>query len=287
VAEVLTGVLRQNSREAVRLVRGSHIIVRRMFDHDQPYFLQQPDGRIIFAIPYETDFTLIGTTDQEHEDPSVPPVCTDEERDYLLQAASYYFRTPVTKSDIVRTYSGVRPLYDDNASSATAATRDYVLSLSANADDAPLVSVFGGKITTYRRLAEEAVNRLAPFLSPLRPAWTAGAPLPGGDFPIDGAASLAETLAASFPFLTPRWALRLVRAYGTDANLILGKAQSAEDLGQDFGATLTEAEIRWLMEQEWAETAEDVLWRRSKLGLHLTSAEVENVSRWMSLANIK
>lgn len=285
VADVLTGKLRQNSRESVRLVRGSHIVVRRLFDHDQPYFLQQPDGRIIFAIPYESDFTLIGTTDQEHEDPALPPVCTDEERDYLLAAASYYFAKPVTADDIVWTYSGVRPLYDDDATSATAATRDYVLSFSHDNGASPLLSVFGGKITTFRRLAEEAVTKVAGSLSPIRGPWTSDAPLPGGNFAIDGAEALIVDLQTAYPFLTEPWARRLIRAYGTDAEVILSDAKAATDLGRNFGANLTEAEVKWLMTFEWAACAEDVIWRRSKLGLRLTSAEVQSLDDWMSKAH--
>ena len=273
VADVLNGKLRQNSSEGVRLVRGSHIVTRRLFDHDQPYFLQQPDGRIIFAIPYETDFTLIGTTDMDHEGDPGAPVCTDEERDYLLAAASYYFEETLSPDDVVWKYSGVRPLYDDNASSATAATRDYVLSLSEEGVGAPLLSVFGGKITTYRRLAEEAVDRIAPRISCAKPGWTAGAPLPGGAFAHDGVAREFEALRRDHPFLDDRWALRLIRAYGVDAAAMLNGAQSAEDLGERFGWNLTAREVDWLVEREFARTADDVIWRRSKIGLRLSDDE--------------
>ncbi len=280
VGEVLNARLHQNSREGVRLVRGSHIVTQRLFEHDQPYFLQQPDGRIIFAIPYETDFTLIGTTDKDHQGPPGNPVCTDEERDYLLAAASHYFERPVTKEDVVWTYSGVRPLYDDGAKSATAATRDYVLSL-AETGGAPLLSVFGGKITTYRRLSEEAVGKLAKFFPGLGGGWTAGVPLPGGDFPVTGAADLVAALLKAHPFLGERWAKRLVRAYGAEAAELLAGAASPADLGRAFGATLSEREVRWLMEREWARRAEDVVWRRSKLGLRLTAEEIAALDDWM------
>ena len=282
VGDVIHDAAHIDSRETVRLVRGSHIVTRRLFAHDRAYFLQGKDGRIIFAIPYETDFTLIGTTDMDHPDASVPPVCTPEERDYLLAFANEYFRQEITAADIVWTYSGVRPLYDDGASSATAATREYVLRLDRGTGaEAPLLNVFGGKITTYRRLAEGALAKVAEALGRAGTPWTADASLPGGDFPVDGAAELVARLMAAHPFLDDRWALRLVRAYGTEAQDVLRGARSAADLGRDFGATLTEAELRWLMEREFARTAEDVVWRRSKLGLRMDAAEVAALDEWM------
>lgn len=279
VADIVRGVVRQNSSEGVRLVRGSHIVTRKLFDHGKCYFFQGTDGRIIFAIPYETDFTLIGTTDADHQGDPKDATCTDEEADYLLSFASQYFAQPVTRDDIVWRYSGVRPLYDDGAKSATAATRDYVLSLDA--DGPALLNVFGGKITTYRRLAESALEKLTPHLPAASGAWTAGAPLPGGDFPVDGVEPLIERLRADFPFLDDRWARRLIRAYGTEAREILGTAASASDLGESFGATLAEAEVAWLMDREFARTAEDVVWRRSKLGLRMSADEIAHLDAWM------
>ena len=280
VGAVIQGAIRMNSGDRVRLVRGSHIVTRALFDHDKCYFLQGEDGRIIFAIPYEGDFTLIGTTDAEHDSPDHRPECTEAERDYLLAFANRYFARPIGPEDVVWTYSGVRPLYDDGARSATAATRDYVLKLDT-ATGAPVLNVFGGKITTYRRLAEAAVAQLAPHLGNTRPGWTAGVPLPGGDFAVDGFAALVEGLRQSHPFLDPAHARRLVRAYGTEAAAILGKASSLADMGRDFGATLTEAEVRWLMQHEFARRAEDVVWRRSKLGLRLGAAEIDALDDWM------
>lgn len=277
VEDVLKGILRRNATEGVRLVRGSHIVVPKLYDHEKCYFFQGEDGRIIFAIPYETDFTLIGTTDQEHTDLAEKPVCTPDEQAYLCAFASNYFATPVTRAQIVWTYSGVRPLYDDGASSATEATRDYVLSLDAQG--APLLNVFGGKITTYRRLAEAALDKLAPHLA-MPGAWTAGVALPGGDFKVADVPAKIAQLQADYPFLTPRWAQRLIRAYGTDAWHILGSAKTAADLGQDFGETLTEAEARWLHQQEFARSADDVVWRRSKLGLRLTLDQVAALQAW-------
>lgn len=280
VEDVLKQTLHQESAAGVRLVRGSHIVTRRLYDHDKCYFFQGEDGRIIFAIPYEGDFTLIGTTDKDHHGDPAHPVCSDEEADYLCAFASRYFRRPVTRADVVWTYSGVRPLYDDGARSATAATRDYVLALDDRA--APLLSVFGGKITTYRRLAEHALEKILPFL-PIAPGhWTAGVPLPGGDFPVDGVADLIAELRARFPFVTAPWVQRMVRAYGTDAALIFDQAGSLADLGRDFGATLTEAEVRWLMRHEFARRAEDVIWRRTRLGLHLDAGQVAELDRWMA-----
>ena len=282
VGDILNGTLRQNSTEGVRLVRGSHIVTRRLFDHEQPYFLQQPDGRIIFAIPYETDFTLIGTTDKDHDGDPGSPVCTDEERDYLLKAAAHYFEQPLSPADVVWTYSGVRPLYDDNASSATAATRDYVLSLGEARP--PLLNIFGGKITTYRRLSEDAVGKLAPLLGADEEAWTAGAPLPGGAFPVTGVEAEVEALMAAYPFLDRRWALRLVRAYGTDAVALLGDATVPEDLGAHFGWNLYAREVDWLVAHEFARTADDILWRRSKIGLRLNEAEKSRLAAYLTTA---
>jgi len=282
VEDIVRRVTRINSAEGVRLVRGSHIVTRRLFDHDRAYFFQGEDGRIIFAIPYEQDFTLIGTTDKDHTEAPAQARCTDEERDYLLTFASRYFAQPLGVQDVVWSYSGVRPLYNDGAKSATAATRDYVLSVDA--DGPPLLNVFGGKITTYRRLAESAMAKLAPFFSGLSGPWTAGVALPGGDFPHDGVADLCAQVQARYPFLPPVHVARLVRAYGTDAFGLLGTAQSPSDLGRDFGATLTEAEVRWLMTREWARRAEDVVWRRSKLGLRLSADQIAALDDWMAQA---
>ncbi|MGJ8623921.1 MAG: glycerol-3-phosphate dehydrogenase [Yoonia sp.] len=279
VENVVRNVTRLNSSEGVRLVRGSHIVTKKLFDHDKSYFFQGEDGRIIFAIPYETDFTLIGTTDAEHTDLSEKPYATDAEQDYLCAFATQYFEKPVTRDDVVWTYSGVRPLYDDGAKSATAATRDYVLSLDDKG--APLLNIFGGKITTYRKLAENAMKKLVPLIGGTAP-WTHDAPLPGGDFPVDGRDKLVADLLTRFAFLTPKWALRLVRAYGTEAALMLGDANSPEDLGRDFGATLTEAEVKWLMTHEYARNAADVVWRRSKLGLRMTKEEIAALDAFMA-----
>ncbi|MEM6744615.1 MAG: glycerol-3-phosphate dehydrogenase [Pseudomonadota bacterium] len=281
VADVIAAKARINTPDKVRLVRGSHIVTKKLFEHDRPYIFQQADGRVVFAIPYEQDFTLIGTTDRDQEGDPSTAVCTPEEADYLREAASTYFKTPIAAEDVVWTYSGVRPLYDDGAKSATAATRDYVIKLEGGEGQPAMLNIFGGKITTYRRLAEAALAKLAP-LTGKGEVWTAGAPLPGGDFPWDGAEALAADLRARWPFLTVDWAARLVRHYGAHAERILEGAQEEADLGRSFGADLTEAEVAWLMDREWARTAEDVAWRRTKQGLRLDAEQMRALDAWMT-----
>ncbi|MGB3246193.1 MAG: glycerol-3-phosphate dehydrogenase [Sulfitobacter sp.] len=281
VEDIIRNTVRINTTEGVRLVRGSHIVTRRLYDHGKCYFFQGEDGRIIFTIPYETDFTLIGTTDADHADVTQKPVCTPQEQTYLLNFASEYLKQDISDEDVVWSYAGVRPLYDDGTSSATAATRDYVLKVDQSAG-APILNVFGGKITTYRRLAETALKKIAPFFDGADLPWTAGVPLPGGDFPVDGVPALTAKLLVQYPFLTTRWADRLVKAYGTEANLVLGDAKGADDLGQNFGSNLTAREVSWLVDKEFAHTAEDIVWRRSKLGLRLTTQEIELLDRWLT-----
>ena len=280
VTRVLGHVVRANTSAKVRMVQGSHIVVPRLYDHDRCYIFQNADNRIFFAIPYERDFTLIGTTDQDYTGDPADVHATEPEIAYLCDGASAYFKTPVKPSQVVWTYSGVRPLYDDGASAAQEATRDYVLTLDAPEGEPALLSVFGGKITTYRRLAEAALDRLGPFLPPHAGApagWTAQAALPGGDFPRQGFAELVLSLCAGRTWLSQSLATRLARAYGTRAERILDEAQSLDDLGESFGAELTGAELRYLAREEWARTAADVVWRRSKLGLRLTQSEVVRI----------
>ncbi len=279
VGEVLQTKVGLNTSDGVRLVRGSHIVTRRLYDHDKCYFFQGTDGRIIFAIPYEGDFTLIGTTDADHTDPSEKPSCSADEQQYLIEFANQYFQQKLTAEDVVWTYSGVRPLYDDGANSATAATRDYTLKVDAAG--APVLNIFGGKITTYRRLAESALEQIGAHLSVASGPWTAGVALPGGDFPVNGFDDLVAGLGVAYPFLEVDHLRRLVRAYGTEVRVLLGSAQKVEDLGHFFGASLYESEVRWLMRHEYARTAEDVVWRRSKLGLRLGAPEVAALDTWM------
>ena len=279
VQQFIRDVAVAHCAHGIRLVRGSHIVTRKLYDHDRCYFFQGADGRIIIVTPYEGDFTLIGTTEVDHQGSPGEARISDAERDYLLDFASRYFRKPVTQDDVVWTYSGVRPLYNDGAKSATAATRDYVLSLDTNA--APLLNVFGGKITTYRRLAEAAVDKLKPYFPNARDRWTARWPLPGGDFGYDKVPDLVESLKRDYPFLSDAWVRRLVHAYGTDCRSLLGDAQSVADLGVDFGATLTAAEVDWLKRHEFARTAEDVAWRRTKLGLRMSPHQVALLQNYM------
>ena len=281
VDRVLAGVVGRNAVANVRLVQGSHIVVTRLFEHPRAYFFQNRDGRIVFAIPYEDAFTLIGTTDREFEGDPADARISEAEIDYLCAAAGEYFAAPVRREDIVWTYSAVRPLYDDGASKAQEATRDYVIKTEAPNGEAPLIDVFGGKITTYRRLSEHMLEEIEGFLGRKGGAWTAKAPLPGGDFPHDGYAAEVERLCADHPFLEPRQAARLIRLYGTLAWKLLDGARSPEALGRHFGAGLYEAEIRWLVAREWARTAEDVLWRRTKMGLRLSPAETDALDRFL------
>ena len=259
---------------AMRLVRGSHIVVPKLFDHPYPYFFQLPDGRIFFAIPYEHDFTLIGTTDADHKSGLDHIEASKEEIAYLCEGASHFFRRPVRPDDVVWSYSGVRPLVDDGSGKPEAATRGYRLDLSEAEDGAPILNIFGGKITTYRHLAEEAVDLLAARL-PLQANrhWTATKPLPGGDFDVDMAAAERQKLQDRYPFLEPDWADRLFKNYGLDSYAILGDAKSIADCGQHFGHGLTEREVDHLIRNEWAQNAQDILWRRTKLGLRMTQDE--------------
>ena len=282
VEQVLSSGSGVNARAKVRLVQGSHIVVRKLYDHDRAYMFQNADGRIIFVIPYQDDFTLIGTTDRDYDGDPAKVKASPEEIQYLCASASEYLKKPVLSADVVWTYSGVRPLYDDGASEAKAATRDYVFELDTPGG-APLLSIYGGKITTYRRLAEEALERLSPYLrsAKAKEGWTGKSPLPGGDMDVSAVAALTVELTRKFPFLEPAHANRLAHAYGTRATKLLGNAKSFADLGQSFGATLTESEVRYLMLNEWACTADDVVWRRSKLGLRLSPDEIAALDEWI------
>jgi len=281
VDHVLEKTVGKNDVHNVRLVQGSHIVVRKKFDDPRAYFFQNKDGRIIFAIPYEEDFTLIGTTDRDYSDDPHNVRISEDEIDYLCAAASEYFADPVTRADIVWTYSAVRPLYDDGASKAQEATRDYVLKAEGGEGAAPLINAFGGKITTYRRLAESMLEKIESFLGKRGEPWTAKGALPGGDFPATGYEAEVAKLKSSYPFLETRMARRLVRLYGTRARILLGLAKSTADLGQDFGAELYEAEVRYLVEHEWARTAEDILWRRTKRGLHFDREQTAKLEAFL------
>ena len=284
--KVLQGVEGDRQLHNVRLVQGSHIVVRRKFSDPRSYFFQNNDGRIIFAIPYEDDFTLIGTTDQDYEGDPAKVAITDSETDYLCAAASEYFKEPVSRADIVWTYSGVRPLYDDGASKAQEATRDYVLKEDAPDGLAPLINVFGGKLTTARRLAEHMLEKIEQRLGQKGAPWTHAAPLPGGDFVDVGFERELQKVNAAYSFLAPAHARRLFRQYGTRIHSLLKGAASLTDLGQYFGADLYEAEVRYLQENEWAVCAEDILWRRTKLGLRLNAADVSSLEEYLKPARV-
>jgi glycerol-3-phosphate dehydrogenase len=273
----------QKTDRRMRLVRGSHIVVPRLFDHPYAYFFQIPDGRIFFAIPYQDDFTLIGTTDRDHRGPLSEVHASAEEIAYLCDAANAYFAQSIGPADVVWTYSGVRPLIDDGSGKPEAATRGYSFELDCDAEGrAPILSIFGGKITTYRHLAKDAVDQLKPHLSSLTGNdWTAHAPLPGGDFPIDGIEALKADLARDYPFLDAPTINRIARAYGTRTRLWLGKATDMGGLGPHFGHGLTGAEVDYLIAQEWASQADDILWRRTKLGLRLNAAQKEQLRTYM------
>ncbi len=270
---------RSNHAAKLRLVKGSHIVVKRKYKGDHSYIFQNKDGRIIFAIPFEGDHTLIGTTDEPWRYAEGDARISDGEIDYLCDAVSEYFEQPVTRHDIVWTFAGIRPLFDDHSRSAATVTRDFVFDYD-NAGGAPVLSIFGGKITTYRVLALQAIRTLSDALAIDGDDWTKSAHLPGGDFPPDGFDALVDQYASQWNFLARSILHRLVRAYGTDTVSILKDAESIADLGQDFGAGLYEIELRWLIDHEFACTAEDVLWRRSKLGLHMSDAQQQSVAIW-------
>jgi len=273
---------RKADEKNVRLVRGSHIIVPKLYDHDRAYIFQNADGRIIFAIPYEDDFTLIGTTDQEHDSMDTPVKISEVEAQYLCDAVSVYFKKPILRDAVVWTYSGVRPLFNDGESEAKKATRDYVLKLDHAEGEAPLLNIIGGKVTSYRHLSEDAMKKLSGFFPEMDQAWTEEASLPGGNFEVSEVDSLIAKLQSDYAFVDEAWATRLFRAYGKRAWTILGTAQSKADLGEAFAATLTESELVYLQTTEWANSADDVLWRRSKLGLHMTDSERAEVAEWFA-----
>ena len=280
------------ANRSLRLVKGSHIVVPRQFDHDHAYIFQSPDGRIVFAIPYERDFTLIGTTDQEVSGDPRDARCEADEVAYLCEQASRYLARPILPADVVWTYSGVRPLLDDASGDPSAVTRDYLLEQDTQA--APLMTVWGGKITTFRQLAEDAADAICRQLGEqgeARRAWTRGASLPGGDLsgwirvkgrPDEDFAAFVLAVRQRHPWLPAELAHRLARAHGSRIELVLGEAQRLSDLGEEIVPGVYEAELRHLQRSEWACSADDVLWRRSKLGLHLTVAQREAVAWWMA-----
>lgn len=285
VSQVLGQVIGRNDPDKIRMVKGSHLVVDKLYDHDRCYIFQNADGRICFAIPYETNFTLIGTTDEDHKGDPGKPECSDAEKDYMLNAVSEYFKKPVTRAQVRWAYSGIRPLYDDGASKAQEATRDYVLKLDRPEGQAPMLSVFGGKITTARKLAESVMDEIKPFFPAMKGEWTARSTLPGGAIAHDAVEAKIAELQRRYSFLKPQNVRRLFRAYGTEVENIFGAAQFAADLGQTFGP-VTEKEIAHLRDNEWVVTADDLLWRRSKLGLHMKPEEQEALRVYMEGAEV-
>jgi glycerol-3-phosphate dehydrogenase len=281
VDDVIVGAMGKNGAHNVRLVKGSHIVTRKLFDHDRCYIFQNADGRIIFAIPYEHDYTLIGTTDEDYKGDPREVAISQRETDYLLEAASEYFATPVTADDIAWTYSGVRPLFDDGASAAQEATRDYVLKVDGDAASGAVVNVFGGKLTTYRRLSESVMEKIEGVLGARGEPWTKGSRLPGGTFePLAFDAELRR-LGKDYPQLPSPLLRRLLRQYGSEARTLLGEAQSLDQLGTHFGDTLYQREVDYLIAVEWARAGEDVLWRRTKLGLRIGKDDAARLARYV------
>ena len=277
----LTHTSHTGTGEHIRMVKGSHIIVKKLFSHQRCYIFQNSDGRIIFAIPYERDFTLIGTTDVDfHGDPGKVVIDKDE-IEYLCKAASEYFTTKITSADVASSYSGIRPLFDDGKSDAKSATRDYVLKIDDENNKAPLLSIYGGKITTYRKLAEAVLKKLQGYFPNMGNNWTEKVVLPGGDFHPSEFDAQVKKLQKTCECLDERHATRLIRYFGTKAFDIVSGVKEKKDLGQCFGSDLYEVEVSYLMRFEWARTAEDVLWRRSNLGLFLSAAEYQTLEEWM------
>lgn len=283
VEEVLKSRLGRSGTPSIRLVKGSHIVVPRVYAGGHAYVLQNPDRRIVFAIPYEREFTLIGTTDVAFEGDPETVAASEDEIAYLCESVNRYFRVQLCARDVVHQYAGVRPLYDDRSMSASAVTRDYVLDVEGGKGAAPLLSVFGGKITTFRRLAEHALERLLPLLGrPADGAWTGTAPLPGGDLGGLGLQAYAAQLKARHPLLPGELLERFAHSYGSATDDVLGGARSAADLGVDLGGGMTEREVEYLARREWACSAADVLWRRSKRGLHCSASAAAAIDEFLS-----
>ena len=280
VDEVLGKIKPSDNEQSLRLVTGSHIVTKKLFDGDHAYLFQNADNRVIFAIPYEHDYTLIGTTDKPYDLSEGPVKISEEEISYLCEAASEYFENDISPEDVVWTYAGVRPLYDDKKADASAVTRDYVLDIEELSEEAPFMSVYGGKITTSRRLGEQAMQELAKYFKNAGDDWTESALLPGGDLYDADFDRFFNDMQKRYPALNEDLLRRLCHAYGTRITLILGDGKTQPDLGQNFGAGLYEIEAKYLINHEWATSAEDILWRRSKLGLHMTKDQRANFTTW-------
>ena len=265
----------------IRLVKGSHLVVPRLYDAEHAYILQNPDGRVVFVLPFQKNYSLLGTTEATFDgDPAKARMDPDEAR-YICDAVNGYWARPVSPDDAVWSFAGVRPLFDDDAGDPSAITRDYVLDLQDEGSQAPLLSVFGGKLTTYRRLAEQVLARLKPFFPAMGKAWTATEPLPGGDMVGGDVQRLESALGDDYPDLDQPWLRDLTRRHGTRTRDILSNVETPEGLGRDYGGGLFQREIDYLIDREWAETADDVLWRRTKCGLAMTDGERQAVADYM------
>ena len=281
VSNLLGQVIASTSRRPLRLVKGSHIVVPRMYSAEHAYILQNVDNRIVFVIPFEEDFSLIGTTDVDYQGDPAAAAISDEETRYLLRLVNSHFQRQLTESDVLWSFAGVRALADEAGGKAQAASRDYMLDIESAPGQAPLLSVLGGKITTYRRLAEQAADELCELLQRPSRAWTSAAALPGGDFPDHG--TLLADLQKLYPWLPEAIARRFARSYGTLTHELLGDCSSLDGMGRDFGAGLHALEVRYLIQHEWAASADDVLWRRSKLGLRLRPGQVAALQDYIEL----
>ena len=281
VAQFLRDDLRQRPPYGIRLIQGSHLVVPRLYEGEQAYILQNEDRRIVFVIPYLGRFTLIGTTDREYLGDPAKVQISDEETGYLLAVVNAHFKRQLHREDILWSFSGVRPLCDDESDEPSAVTRDYTLALQGAPGEAPLLSVFGGKLTTYRKLAEAALAELAPTFPRLGPAWTADAPLPGGEN-MSSPEDLAVELLARYPWLSASVARRWATSYGTRSWRLLDGVKGETDLGEHLGAGLYAREVDYLCREEWAEGAEDILWRRSKLGLFLDAAQKLRLAEYLA-----
>lgn len=282
-SQVLQNRISLNREQSLRLVKGSHAVVPRLFDHDNAYIFQNKDRRIVFAIPYEQDFTLIGTTDKEFDGDLDEVAISQHETRYLCEAVNTYFKKQITPDNVVWSFAGVRPLFDDDSHSASAITRDYVLDLDeGDGGKAVLLNVFGGKLTTYRKLAEQVMQKLIPYVGGSATSWTATAALPGGDIPNADFNGFLAGVRERWPWLPQQQAWRLAHNYGTRIETILGNATQPSDLGHDFGAGFTEAEATYLMDKEWARSADDMLWRRSKMGLHAGDGAAQELADWIA-----
>ena len=279
VSKLFSDTMTIPAPKQIRMVKGSHIVVPKVHDEPEAYILQNADDRIIFVIPYEDDFSLIGTTDVDYEGDPKKAKISPEEVDYLIGIVNDHFKNKLTDKDVVWSYSGVRPLMDDESGSAQKASRDYTFEVDGGKTNAPLISVFGGKITTYRKLAEAATDRICTFFPEAGPEWTKHAPLPGGDF--SQQSELKAELKTRYPWLPDDLAKRYVRTYGTRTHVLLSDCNSLNDLGQNFGANLYDAEIQYLVNHEWARSAEDIVWRRTKLGLRLTDQQVNQLQSYL------